>query len=147
MARPLIILALSIGVPASIVAAVPAADVATPVKAAVNRFFDRIARGKAKDNEELFLNRDVPITGFAVQRPNVRPFFQKTAAEFLKQFGTEPGYFAVDRIDVIRIHDHLAVATVEWKTGGARGASVITWSKNGEHWRIVGFFDDRHFVW
>jgi hypothetical protein len=127
--------------------AAPPAEVAAPVKAAVQLFFDRVAKGQAKDNEQLFLNNDVPITGFEVRRPNDRPYFQKSPAEMLKRFGSQPKYFVVDRIDVDRIHDRLAVARVEWKTGGARGHSIITWHNDGQSWRIVGFFQDEHFVW
>jgi len=125
----------------------PRADVVTPVKAAVNLFYDRVAKGKAVDNEELFFKRDLPITGYGFGREKERPFFQKSAADYLKSFPTEPKYFVVDRIDVDRIHDHLAVSRVEWKTGGARGHSVITWHNDGQNWRIVSFFQDMHFVW
>jgi hypothetical protein len=149
MARPFLILAFLIIMPPTPLAhsAPPPADVASPVKALVHLFYDRVAQGRAKDNEELFLKRDMPITGFEVRRPNDRPFFQKTPADYLKTFSSEPKYFVVDRIDVDRIHDHLAVARVEWKTGGYRGHSVITWSNDGKEWRIVGFFVDQHFVW
>ena len=125
----------------------PPADVATPVKAAVHLFYDRVANGLAKDNESLFLNRDLAITGYNVGRPDNRTFFQKPPAEFLKRFSTEPKYFVVERIDVDRVHDYLAVSRVEWKTGGARGHSIITWHKVGDTWRIVSFFQDEHFVW
>src|SRR5262245_26613722 len=145
----LCVITLSIAISAALFAgsAPPAVDVATPVKAAVNLFYDRIAKGKAMDNEEIFFKRDVAITGFGFGRPNERPFFQKTPAEYLKGFGAEPRYFVVDRIDVDRIHDHLAVARVEWKTGGAKGHSIITWHNDGQNWRIVSFFQDMHFVW
>lgn len=125
----------------------PPEDVATPVKAAVDLFYDRVAKGKAQDNEELFFKRDLTVTGFGFGQRQQRPLFQKDAVEYLKGFGTEPKYFVVDRIDVDRIHDYLAVARVEWKTGGAKGHSVITWHKDGQHWRIVSFFQDLHFVW
>jgi len=127
--------------------AAPPADVSTPVKAAVQLFYDRIAKGQAKDNEELFFKPDVLVTGFGYGRGGERPFFTKSPADYLKGFGTEPKYFIVDRIDVDRIHDRLAVARVEWKTGGARGHSIITWSNDGQNWRIVSFFQDMHFVW
>lgn len=128
------------------ISAAPPANVETPVKERVNLFYDRIAKGKAAENEAMFLKPEVPVTGFGYGREE-RPFFVTKSTDYLKRHGDQPKYYVVDRIDVDRIHNRLAVARVEWKTGGARGHSVITWSSDGKDWRIVGFFEDMHFVW
>lgn len=48
---------------------------------------------------------------------------------------------------VVAIVESLAVSRVEWKTGGARGHSIITWHKDGQVWRIVSMYHDEHFMW
>jgi hypothetical protein len=125
----------------------PPVDVDIQVKERVNHFFDQVAKGKASENESMFLKPDVSVNGFGYGRGDERPYFQMKPAEFLKRHGNLPKYFVVNGVQVDRVHDRLAVARVDWKAGGMRGNSVITWVNDGKTWQIVTFFQDEHFVW